>query len=138
MCDIQMCYDQSGGGIRFRTFNSIGMAWWHTYKHTCFQLLKVFSTDVFAPIWHHLYPGHHFYAKPGSFACVQAQLMQLHLAYPSIQHHFENIIEQEYNPACYKMLMDLKYLMEVAIPVVSSVVVLCLSKYLCHKYSCLQ
>ena len=114
-----MCYDKTGGGKRFRTYNSVNLAWWHNYKHTVFQLYSVFANDVFAPLWHHLYPGHIFYKKPSSFGCVLTHMLCLHQSYPRVRVLLDAVIGLDtLHDEVMVMAKDLKFLLDVAIPVV--------------------
>jgi hypothetical protein len=114
-----MMYDRSDGCRRFRTFNAARLAWWHTYKHASLKLWDVFACDVFAPLWHHLYPGHIFFRHPGSLPCVHLHMMYLHLAYPFVKDQLDALgLDQTLNPASRIMVQDLQFLLGMAIPVV--------------------
>jgi hypothetical protein len=78
---FQLCYDISDGGAEFREQVSVNLAWWHTYKHACMVVWKFFSRDVFAPLFHHLFPGQHFYDHPKSLSVVVSMFQIVKLAY---------------------------------------------------------
>lgn len=102
-------------------FNSCNLAWWHTYKQAANTIWKTFANDVFAPLWHHLYPGHTFYLKPGSFVCVLAHLLYLQLSREHIIGELNRLLaDDNLSLQSRLMLKDLFYLIEVAIPVVPS------------------
>jgi hypothetical protein len=42
---------------------------------------KFFSRDVFAPLFHHLFPGQHFYDHPKSLSVVVSMFQIVKLAY---------------------------------------------------------
>ena len=97
----------------------MNLAWWHNYKHTCFQVYSVFADDIFAPLWHHMYPGHIFYKKPSSFGGVLAQLLCLHQAYPRVRVLLDAVLALDtLRDDIATMAKDLKFLLDIAVPVV--------------------
>lgn len=116
-----MMYDETGGGVRLRTFNSMNMAWWHSYKHAAFRIYSCFSCEVFAPLWHTLYPNTIFYRKPKNLNNVLLHLMYVHLAFPCVSQRLDEVINSAgTTPASKTFAEDLKFLGSVAIPVVGT------------------
>ena len=58
----------SGGGVKLRTFTSVNLAWWHSFKHGVGSIWKAYANTIWAPLWQRLYPGTLFYAKEGAVA----------------------------------------------------------------------
>ena len=76
-----MCYDVSNGAAKFREEVSVNLAWWHTYKFALHVVWKFFARDVFAPLFHHLFPGQHFYHAPKSLSVIVSMFQIVKLAY---------------------------------------------------------
>jgi hypothetical protein len=116
---VQMMYDTTGGGKKFRMYNSINLAPWHSFKHTCLELWRTYADSVFAPLWHHLYPGHMFFKKPGSLNSVISHLLYLQLGYPQYCSALSAVAAQDDLGARARFMVDdFKFLVEIAIPVV--------------------
>ena len=114
-----MMYDNTGGGKLLRKYNSCTMAWWHTYKHALMRLWQVFARDVFAPLFHHLYPGHQFFVKPSSLPSIMVHMIYLVMSYPSVKKNIQVLLnDSSLGPSEAAMVADLQYLLSVAIPVV--------------------
>lgn len=114
-----MMYDQTNGGKYLRMYNSCNLAWWHTYKQAAMTIWKRFSCEVFAPLWHNLYPGHIFYRKPSSLASVLTHLLYIHMARDHIVGDLRALLVNEnVQPAHRVIVKDLDFLVNVAIPVV--------------------
>ena len=114
-----MMYNVSGGGKTFRKYNSVNLAWWHTFKMAAMKIWKVFAPDVFAPLFHHLFPGHTFFVKPSSFVCVQAHLVWLFMSREAAIPKLTELTEDHTQPprvASYAR--DVLFLLKIAIPVV--------------------
>ena len=121
-------YDQTGGGENLRRYTSVNLAWWHTFKLAAQKIWRKFACDVFAPLWHFLYPSHIFYNKPNSFVCIQAHFVWLMLALPSVQSSIDDMLTRsDLSPAARIFLKDLDFLLNIAIPVVSCFAALLLS-----------
>ena len=111
-------WDESDGAAMLRRYNSFNLAWWHTFKYACLKVWKMFKDEVWAPLWHHLYPGHRFFEKPGSLPCVITHLLQVQLAYPAIQPQLQALLDMDLPPNARTMARDLSYLLGTALPVV--------------------
>jgi hypothetical protein len=115
-----MMYDMSGGGIHLRTFTSVGLAWWHSYKHAVGSIWKAFANTIWAPLWHRLYPGAKFYAKTRS-----PQEPSMHFLYMMKVYHLfkEDLLAALADPGVSKdgraLLENIKFLCEFALPVVT-------------------
>ncbi len=112
-------YDVTGGGARLRAYNSCNLAWWHTYKHAALKIWQTFGREIFAPLWHHLYPGHVFYMNPGSLANVLSHLLFLCLSRDQVQADLSKVLQTpDLSYDCEVMAKDLHFLLNMAIPVV--------------------
>jgi len=111
---FQVCYDTSDGGADFREHVSVNLAWWHTYKHACHVVWKFFSRDVFAPLFHHLFPGQHFYEKPKSLSVIVSLFQIVKLAYGNFLEAQVNEVRSTGCPPA----ADFTFLCENAIPAV--------------------
>lgn len=115
-----MMYDKTNGGKTMRLFNSCGMAWWHTYKYASFKLWEFFANDVFAPLFHTLYPGHGFFIKPSSFAMITTHFLLLLKSYPAVRDDLQALTTTPGVSATSAAFgKDLQFLLGTAIPVVS-------------------
>ena len=114
----QLAYDESNGLKHFRTYFAINLAWWHTFKHACYQIWKRFAAMWWTPIHHHLWPGVNYFPKPGSFAYIQAFLQSMLLSYPNWAEHLRTALEGDIPLTSRVALKDLQFLLEFAIPVV--------------------
>jgi hypothetical protein len=112
-------YDSEDNGATFRKYNSVNLAWWHTYKHAANKLWEEFAPTVFAPLWHLLYPGSQFHAKIGSFPSLIAHLTYLRVAYPGIKVQLHSLLQRD-NLDVHRtnMAANLEFLFEFAIPTV--------------------
>jgi hypothetical protein len=114
-------YDRSDGGRLFRTYVSVNLGWWHTYKFLTFRLWQVFARSLLAPLWHHLYPNSQFHYKPSSFASVLYHFLALHWSYPSFKDKLKELLEipaDQTNRRYTNTVKDLIFLFEFAIPTV--------------------
>ena len=117
-----MMYDMSGGGDHLRTFTSVGLAWWHSYKHAVGSIWKVFASTIWAPQWHRLYPGAKFYAKTRS-----PQEPSMHFLYlMKVYHLFKplldaTLLEPGISADGKALLTNIRFLCEFALPVVTHI-----------------
>ena len=109
----------SDGGKYFRRYTACNLAWWHSFKHGALAIWKRFANDVFAPLWHDLYPGCIFYDTPSSLASVLAHLLYIHQGADHIIPAIRAASQREgLHYASRMALSDLELLVAVAIPVV--------------------
>ena len=116
-------YDHSDGCKRLRMFNFVTLAYWHSFKFVSQQLWKVFANDVWAPLWHTLYPGHAFYTTSKSLPMVVAHFIYLEVAFDgNNQEKLDRLLASvsTLKPQAAHMLHDLNFLIRIAIPVVAS------------------
>ena len=113
-------YDRTGGGSKLRTYTSVNLAWWHTFKLAAQRIWKKFALDVFAPLWHFLYPSHNFFLKPNSFVCIQAHFVWLLMATPKVQPTIAALLgDDSVRGPARVFIADLDFLLNIAIPVVT-------------------
>lgn len=126
-CHIcQMMYDCTQGGKKLRTYNALSLALWHTFKQTCMLIWQTFANELFAPLWHHLYPGHIFFRKPSSLPSVVSHLLFLHMGCSAVLPDLERLCTANNTSSASKiMAQDLLFLFNVAIPVVMSLQYIC-------------
>lgn len=112
-------YDQSDGGRKLRTFASVNLAPWHNFKHGVELIWKNWANEIFAPMYHYMYPQNKFAIKYQSPQEPLMHMMLLCQAYPSFKAQLKSGIEQDgakKTNVC--LLRDLEFLCEYAIPVV--------------------
>lgn len=112
-------YNKRGGGVQFRKFNSINLAWWHTYKHASLLIWRRFAASIFAPLWHNLYPAGIFPITPSRLLPITTHLMYMFLAYPMFKPELDALENVDLPPMLQTLRQDLVFLMEFAIPVVN-------------------
>jgi hypothetical protein len=116
-----MMYDQTEGGAQLRKYNGCNLAWWHTFKHTAMLIWSTFSCELFAPLWHHLYPGHYFYREPSSLPCVISHMLFLQMSRDAVITDLKVIsTDTETGYQSKLMALDLIFILEIAIPVVTN------------------
>ena len=114
-----MMYDVSGGGVKLRTYASVGLAWWHSYKHGVGSIWKAYANTIWAPLWQRLYPGSLFYAKPRSPQEGSMHLVYMGDAYPFFRTQLKTALANpDVSPSGKAMLHNIQFLCEYAIPVV--------------------
>ena len=118
----QVCYDILNGGAKLREEVSVSMVWWHTYKFVAAAVWKFFARDVFVPLFHHLFPGQHFYLAPKSLSVIISMFQIAKLAYGNyLDAEVTKVRKGGSIPAA-----DFTFLCENAIPAVPSA-------SLCHE-----
>ncbi len=121
-CCLQMMYDMSGGGVKLRTYTSVNLAWWHSYKHAVGCIWKAYANTLWAPLWHRLYPGSVFYPKARGPQDTSMHLVFLAKSYGAWRKNLDDALQMKtINPAGMAMLHNIKFLMEFAIPVVLNI-----------------
>ena len=114
-------YDRSDGGRRLRMFTSVNMAPWHNFKHGVELVWHTFAHEIFAPMYHYLYPTNKFAIKYQSPQEPLLHMMLLAHAYPSFK---PALTEAKNNPdatlANQSLLADIEFLCEFCIPAVRS------------------
>ena len=103
-------------------YNSVNLAWWHTYKHASLLIWKRFAKTISAPMWHELYPNSIFPINPSRLVGVTTHLMYLFLAYPKFKADLDRLKELDLAPRFEAFRKDLVFLFEFAIPVVTCVI----------------
>jgi hypothetical protein len=116
-------YDSSGGGKIFRKYNSVNLAWWHSYKWAALKMWELYAPFLLAPWWHTLYPSGQFHTKPSSFTSLIAHYQYLRLAYPEVRDLLVVLKERMTTAgnACMSQLLgNLQFMFEFAIPTVNT------------------
>ena len=109
----------SGGGVKLRTFTSVNLAWWHSFKHGVGSIWKAYANTIWAPLWQRLYPGTLFYAKARSPQEGSMHLVYMLKAYPAFRKPLkEALVNPDISKAGMSMLHNIQFLCEFAIPVV--------------------
>ena len=112
-------YDETNGGKNLRKYCSLNLAWWHNYKHGAFALWKVFAEELFAPMWHHLYPDTGFYKTYKNLRGVLAHYQLLQLAYPAIKDQLRlDCVNMQLAEPVRLQLIELQFVLDYAIPTV--------------------
>ena len=117
-----MCYDHSDGGRQLRAFASVNLAPWHNFKHGVELIWKQWAQEIFAPMYHYLYPQNKFAIKYQSPQEPLVHMMLLCNAYPGFKANLQNAMEQDgLSRPNLSLLRDIEFLCEYAIPVVPCV-----------------
>jgi len=112
-----------------RRYVSLSLAWWHNLKHAVHQLWKYFSLELWAPLWHHLYPSDLFIIKGKSPQDEISHMLYVAYAYPEIAADLHSLLnDRTLTAANIAMVKDFVFLFEFAIPAVTSLFLS--SKYL--------
>ena len=120
-------YDESDGGRRLRLFNCVNLAWWHNFKHCAMKLWQKFARELFAPLWHFLYPNGQFNPQPKSLSAVILHFLYLFKALPYISDTLDELLKLSHLDLSLKyrlFIQDLNFLLRMAIPVVTSIICL--------------
>ena len=114
-------YDKSNMGLQFRKYTSLSLAWWHSYKWVAKQLFKVFSSDFFAPYYHHLFPTQAFHVDKLSLSGISTYMTYMRLAYPAFRTALKEALKTANLSFRQKTLLrNLQDIFECYIPVVST------------------
>lgn len=108
-------------GEPLRKFISISLAWWHSMKHAVHKVWNEFALEIWAPMWHQLYPSSLFRIK-GQHPSDEI----LHMLYAA--HAYDTRLKPilmkmahaselaKYSETNAVMVKDLVFLFEFAIP----------------------
>jgi len=112
-------YDTSGAGKAYRRLTFSGLAWWHSYKAACFKLWSVFGKEVFAPLFHCLFPNGMFFPKPKYLSNVVQIFTYIRIAYPAFKPQLDAALKMKQLPVQSKChLLNIRTICEFCIPVV--------------------
>jgi hypothetical protein len=114
-----MMYDKSNGGAHFRKYCGVSLGWWHTYKHVALKIWTVFADTVWAPLFHHLYPGTTFYPKMKNLTHVLAMYQCCMVSYRDLVDEARKAVDDlTFRPAARVAMQDLVFVIDYALPVV--------------------
>lgn len=112
-------YDRSNCGGKLRKYTSVSLAWWHNYKWATKQIFRVFSSDIMAPLFHHLFPDRKLHVDELSLPSMVTYFNYIRLAYPAFMSNLLNAISvQDLTPRQRTILINIRDLCEFFIPVV--------------------
>ena len=101
---------------------TVSLAYWHSYKQVSLQLWKELAHDIWAPLFHNLFPSVTFFPKPSSLAMVTALFQCVKLAYPKFKQALRSGLDKTGDVPefahRFTALKDIEFLCEFAIPVV--------------------
>ena len=116
---MQLMYDSSGCGIQFRMFSAVSLAWWHSYKWTTKQIVRVFQTDWIVPFYHHLFPDREFHLDKIQHTSLVTYCTYIRLAYPGFKAELQQALLKEHLTLRQRALLtNLSDLCECFLPVV--------------------
>jgi hypothetical protein len=102
------------------------LAWWHTYNYCVKEIWAKFANQLWAPMWHHLYPNSKFYVDSTSMPSMCMHFMFMLLVWPEVK---PLLMTAKTAPGLTGkgrvFLEDLEFLCEWAIPQVGSLVCVC-------------
>ena len=114
-----MAYDVSDGGKDFRKVISPNLAWWHNYKHASLTVWTAFASELWAPLFHNLYPSHEFFTTNCKLPMVTAHFQFLLIAYPTFAEQLKAMCSnQKLKPSMRIAAQDLRFVCEFALPTV--------------------
>ena len=116
-----MMYDDSDGGKKYRKYCGVSLGWWHTYKHVALKIWEVFATTIWAPLFHHLYPGVTFFPKMKKLTQVLAIYQACMVAYRDVHEDLREAVLDEHSKYLGTAKMALKefeFVFDYALPVV--------------------
>ena len=111
-------YDKSRCGSRLRKFMSVSLAWWHNYKWATNMIARVFSSDFFVPLYHHIFPDRQCNISKLSHTALVTFCSYIRLAYPSFRIQLQNALTGDISNRQRILLTNLMDLCEFFIPVV--------------------
>lgn len=113
-------YDTSHGGRRLRTFTSLSLALWHSYKWATKRILQVFSNDFIGPMFHFLQPNREYTPDKMKHPAATTYISYIRLAYPSFKRQLVEALQKNvFLPRQKTLLRNLETLCEFFIPVVT-------------------
>jgi hypothetical protein len=116
-----MFYDDSDGGKNYRMHCGVSLGWWHTYKHVALKIWDVFATTIWAPLFHHLYPGVTFFKKMKKLTQVLAIYQACMVAYRDVYEDLREAVRDEhakYHGTAKLALKEFEFVFDYALPVV--------------------
>ena len=115
-----MMYDKKSGGKRFRERCSVSLAWWHSFKWTTKAIMIVFSNDIIAPLFHHLFPSNQYSPEKMKLSSHTTMLTFIRLSYPLFRDELKEAVNRGGLTERSQTLLDNIYsLCEFFIPTVS-------------------
>ena len=111
-------YDKSHCGKRLGKFMSVSLAWWHNYKWATNMIARVFSSDFFVPLYHHIFPDRQCNISKISHTALVTFCSYIRLAYPSFRMQLQNALAVDISNRQRVLLTNLMDLCEFFIPVV--------------------
>jgi len=113
-------YEKTNSGANLRKYTFCSLAWWHSYKWATQQVVKVFSSDLLAPWFHHLWPKREFNNSKISHPARTTYLSYIRLAYPKFRELLKKALDKQgLNERQVALLTNLRDMCEFFIPVVS-------------------
>ena len=114
-----MMYDKSDGGRNYRMHCGVQLGWWHTYKHVALKIWTTFAKTIWAPLFHHLYPGETFYPSNKNFTHVLALFQCCMVAFRDVYKEIREAADDVSIRASSRMAFkELLFVMDYALPVV--------------------
>ena len=113
-------YTNTETAAAMRRYISLSLAWWHSLKHAVHQVWKFFALELWAPLWHHLYPADLFLIKGKSPQDEISHLLYVAYAYPDFADDLRALVtERTLTAGNIAMVKDFIFLFEFAIPAVT-------------------
>ena len=112
-------YDRTNCGAQLRKFMSVSLAWWHNYKWATKMICKIFSSDFFVPLYHHLFPDRQCNIAMWSHTGIVTFCNYIRLAYPAFREQLRQSLTGQLSTRQRVLLTNLTDLCEFFIPVVS-------------------
>ena len=96
------------------------LAYWHTLKHAVHKVWKCFALELWAPMWHNLYPSGLFLIKGKHPGDELLHMIYAANAYHEIKANLYDMLAEDglLSETNSMMVKDLIFLFEFAIPAV--------------------
>ena len=115
----QLMYDHSRCGVKLRKYMSVSLAWWHSYKWAVKRIVRVFSSDFIAPLFHHMFPDKQFHVEKISLPTMATYCTWIRLAYKDFREDLDMAMARDNLTTRQRILLtNLSDLCNVFIPVV--------------------
>ena len=109
----------------------MSLAWWHNYKWATKMICKVFSSDFFVPLYHHLFPDRQCNIAMLSHTSIVTFCNYIRLAYPTFREQLRQSLTGQLSTRQRVLLTNLTDLCEFFIPVVSFIYIIVIVVILC-------
>ena len=117
-------YDKNDRGRCLRESVVCTLGWWHSFKTAAFLIYHRFHADIFAGLFHSLYPANEFFPKPSNLSGILALMSFINIGYPEFKAPLQAALaNDDLDPNMKNHLLNIQSLCEFFIPVVTIYIV---------------